>query len=183
MFVADAVELPPSEEPAGREITRNMVDLLSLGTAFQNRVYGGLTARILADVIGDGTAGAAHAALLLNNAILASKTSLVMMRDVLSNPARSVSAGPDFEMRYVQASVVARRDEPHVLEPISGLFGDALGFGVMGGETRLRVAVAGEDILLPLPDPRQITLGTFLMPPTHASLEASRASMVDRLAD
>ena len=150
-----------------------MIDLLSLATAIQNRVCGGLTARKLADAIGDDTAGAPHAVLSRNNEILASNTSLMMMRDVLSDPARSVSSGPGFEMRYVQASVVARRGEPHVREPISGLLGDGLGFRVMDGETQLRVAVAGEDILLPLPGPRQIRLGTFLTPRTQASLVAS----------
>lgn len=170
----------------GKILTRNMIDLTTLGISFQNRVYGGLTAHAVAEDIYEGRADARHRILLSQNPYLSENVAMLIMSrtrgEVLQS--REEQSGPGLEPRYVQAIVHGRSDADYALEPLSALFDDQLQFATNDeGRAVITLDIDGEPLTLRLPGPRHLVEKRFVTPPTYAALRESQVALIDRYAD
>lgn len=184
-FVLSAEEIAQmTGESSGRGLVRSYLAIGNIAIAHDQRIHGGFTALVIADDIIAGRATEAHRALLAANAVLAENVATALLHRWRGTWTLAEGlTGPRFEDRYSQAVVHARSGAATALDPLAALFDRDRGFVLEGGIPVIALALPGGTVHLPLPGPRQLVEGQFVMPPDHAEVIAARDALLDRLMD
>ena len=165
---------------AGQRLMRTLAPLITLGVAYENRLHGGLTAWIIADDIQEGRADSDHRRILEANPYLAENVAMILLKAAREAPVVGVS----LENRHAQAILHSRAEEAFPFGPLKALYGDARVFELDDyGRPAMIVNVGGSDIALPLPGPKQLEEGRFILPIEHSNLLAARERVVERVID
>lgn len=188
---------------AGQRLMRTLAPLITLGVAYENRLHGGLTAWIIADDIQEGRADDDHQRILEANPYLAENVAMILLKAAREAPVVVISfenrhgenvamiplkeapvVGVSLENRHAQAILHSRAEEAFPFGPLKALYGDARVFELDDyGRPAMIVNVGGSDIALPLPGPKQLEEGRFILPIEHSNLLAARERVVERVID
>ena len=131
---------------AGKPIISTLAPLMSLGIAYENRLHGGLTARIIADRIKEQKTGVTkqntdahkqtsyelYQKILRANPYMAENVALILLDDAIEQKRNEHMNDIPLELRYAQAIAHARSDEPYFFSPLNAIFGDHLTFKFKG---------------------------------------------------
>jgi hypothetical protein len=165
---------------AGQRLMRTLAPLMTLGVAYENRLHGGLTALIITNDIQEGIASRPHQRILAANPYLAENVAMILLSSALEAPVVGVS----LENRHAQAILHSRAEEAFPFGPFQALYGDARVFKLdVYGRPAMIVNVDGSDIALPLPGPKQLEEGRFILPIEHSDLLSARERVVERVID
>ena len=141
-FARTPAEIDSIAFSAGKPIISTLAPLMSLGIAYENRLYGGLTARIIADKIREQKPGIVrrdndaekqaiygwYQKILRANPYLAENVAMILLDEAVE-PKKSIYENTiSLELRYTQALVHARSDQPYFFSPLNAIFGDHLTF-------------------------------------------------------
>jgi hypothetical protein len=171
----------------GREMIETLLAMATIAVAYEQRLYGGLTALAIADDILEGRVlGADHHRVLSANPYLAQNVMTILMhRWVGATNIENAFKGVSFVNRYTNAIVYSRSGAPHALDHLHAIFSDKQDrpWGQDATDRHAVYVVSTEvgKVQLRLPGPMQVTEGRFEFPPTYTRLVAARELLLDRL--
>ena len=172
---------------AGQRIIRTPMPLMTLGVAYENRLHGGLTAWIIAQDIQQGTTGIEHQKILTANPYLAENVAMILLqesREERTGVPLAEAPGVLLENRHAQAILHTRTDDAFYFGPFHALYGDDKTFELdIHGRPAMVLDVNGANIALPLPGPKQLNEGRFILPVSYSDLLAARERVVERVID
>lgn len=165
---------------AGKQLILTLAPLMTLGVAYENRLNGALTARIIADDIKAGATGINHNRILNANPYLAENVAMLLLKDSWKQSKTGVS----MENRHAQAVLHSRSGKVYPFGPFKALYGDSKTFKLDPyGRPAMVISVGGSDVALPLPGPKQLQEGRFIMPVEYSNLITARERVVERAID
>ena len=165
---------------AGKRLIQNLLPLMTIGVAYENRLHGGLTAWIIAEDIKAGRAGSAHSRILTANPYLAENVAMLLVRELA--PARTDRIS--LTNLHAQAILHAREEQPFRFGPLKALYGDNQKFQINEyGHPAILFKVGNGHIALPLPGPARLEHGSFIQPFEFRSLSEARERVLERFID
>lgn len=172
---------------AGQRIIRTLMPLMNLGVAYENRLHGGLTAWIIAQNIRQGTTDGNHQKILTANPYLAENVAMILLRefrgDQVGKPLAKAT-GVSLENRHSQALLHARSENAFPLGPFHALYGDNKVFKLdENGRPTMLLDINESQIALPLPGPKQLREGRFVLPVVYDDLLNARGRVAERVID
>ena len=167
----------------GKRMMENVIDLLNLGVAHYNLVYGFPAVEAVRSAIArtDETSKTALSA-LRDNQYLAHNFAVSVLNERLDEHAELHGARMGTATTYTSALKALLDDG--VDFPLRNLFGPDAEFLVENDRPIMRIPVAADlpEPVVPLPMPAALAEGRIAFPPGYQSLLSKRDHLVDRLA-